>query len=51
MDAAGSRCFQILDAPNVEALVAWVSRWDDLVDFEIVPVLASAEFWADMPGD
>jgi hypothetical protein len=25
---------------------AWVSRWDDLIDFEIVPVLTSADFWA-----
>jgi len=24
------------------------SRWDDLVDFEIVPVLTSGEFWANV---
>ncbi len=51
VDAAGTRCFQIMEAPRREALDAWVSRWDDLVDFEIVPVLASADFWARTPRD
>ena len=46
MDAAGARCFQIMEAPNPELLNAWASRWDDLVEFEIVPVLTSVEFWA-----
>ena len=46
METTGSRCFQIMEAPNVEALGAWVRRWDDLVDFEIVPVVTSADFWA-----
>jgi len=45
METTGSRCFQIMEAPDLEALSAWVRRWDDLVDFEIVPVLASADFW------
>ena len=45
MEATGSRCFQIMEAPGLEALSAWVRRWDDLVDFEIVPVLTSADFW------
>jgi len=46
MDSAGARCFQIMEAPNPELLNAWASRWDDLVEFEIVPVLTSLEFWA-----
>lgn len=24
----------------------WISRWSDLVDFEVFPVLTSADFWA-----
>jgi len=24
---------------------AWITRWEELVEFEVVPVLASAEFW------
>jgi hypothetical protein len=46
VDTTGSRCFQIMGAARPELLDAWVSRWDDLMDFEIVPVLTSAEFWA-----
>ena len=46
MDSAGGRCFQVMEAPHLELLNQWVSHWDDLVDFEIVPVLTSAEFWS-----
>jgi hypothetical protein len=42
----GSRCFQIMEAASEGVLQCWASHWDDLVDFEIVPVLESAEFWA-----
>src|SRR6266550_1607553 len=51
MDAAGARCFQIMEAPNLESLNEWIRRWDDLVDFEIVPVLSSGEYWATIPVD
>ena len=46
MDWSGDRCFQIMEAPHAESLATWISRWDDLVDFEIVPVLTSADFWS-----
>ena len=46
VDVTGSRCFQIMEAPHGELLDAWISRWEDLIEFEIVPVLASADFWA-----
>lgn len=46
VDVAGTRCFQVMEASHRELLDAWISRWDDLIDFEIVPVLASADFWA-----
>jgi hypothetical protein len=46
VDAASGRCFQIMEADREGSLADWVSRWDDLVDFEIVPVLTSADFWA-----
>ncbi|MGD0697020.1 MAG: DUF3303 family protein [Terriglobia bacterium] len=47
VDSAGTRCFQIMDAPQRQLLDLWISRWDDLVDFEIVPVETSADFWAE----
>ncbi|MDP8980041.1 MAG: DUF3303 domain-containing protein [Acidobacteriota bacterium] len=46
IDSAGARCFQLMEAPDRESLNAWVSRWDDLVDFEVVPVVTSADYWA-----
>ena len=50
MEPTGARCFQIMEAPNLEALSVWVGRWNDLVDFEIAPVVPSAAFWANMPS-
>ncbi len=46
VDSAGTRCFQVMEAPDLELLKIWASHWDDLIDFEIVPVLTSAEFWS-----
>jgi Protein of unknown function (DUF3303) len=46
MDAENARCFQLMEAPTVEDMDPWLRAWDDLVDFEVVPVETSAEFWA-----
>ena len=46
VDSAGSRCFQLMEAPDLDSLAPWTARWDDLIDFEIVPVLTSADFWS-----
>jgi hypothetical protein len=46
VDPANARCFQIMEAPRIELLNSWISRWEDLIDFEIAPVLTSGEFWA-----
>jgi hypothetical protein len=37
------RCFQVMDAGSEADLRAWTANWEDLVDFEIVPVRTSAE--------
>ncbi len=42
----GSVCYQIMEAPSQESLMKWVRCWDDVVDFEVVPVLTSQEFWS-----
>lgn len=46
VDASGERCFQVMEAPRRELLDQWIGRWNDLVDFEVIPVLTSSEFWA-----
>ena len=37
------RCFQIMKCTDIAVLQAWVSKWSDLVSFEIVPVTTGAE--------
>jgi len=46
VDVAGKRCFQLMEAKDEESLAIWVDKWKDLVDFEIVAVLTSNEFWS-----
>ena len=46
MEPDGRRCFQLMRAPTMAALEPWTARWSDLVDFEVIPVVPSAEFWA-----
>jgi len=36
-------CYQIMECGNLALLDEWTGRWNDLIDFEIVPVLTSAE--------
>ena len=45
VESNGARCFQIMEAASPDLLQTWISHWDDLIDFEIVPVQTSAEFW------
>jgi len=48
VEPEGGRCFQIMEVPHPELLTRWTNHWDDLVDFEIVPVVPSTEFWANL---
>ena len=43
VDLEFRRCFQVMDAPDETALAEWTGNWDDLVDFEIIPVRTSAD--------
>jgi Protein of unknown function (DUF3303) len=49
IDAQNARCFQIMEAPDRKSLEPWIAAWADLVDFEVVPVQTSAEFWVTGP--
>ena len=37
------RCFQLMETDDPGLFDGWIADWSDLVDFEIVPVIASAE--------
>jgi len=47
VDRTRMRCFQIMEAANLEAIEEWMKCWRDLVDFEVILVQTSAEFWAE----
>ncbi len=37
------RCFQLMECEDQTLFLQWISHWEDLVDFEIVHVVSSAE--------
>ncbi len=42
------KCFQIMECDDPELLQEWIDRWKDLVDFQITPVMTSAEAAAEI---
>ena len=43
VDVDFERCFQVMEANDEAQIRLWTKNWDDLVDFEIVPVRTSQE--------
>jgi Protein of unknown function (DUF3303) len=37
------RCFQLMECDDARLLQEWMINWNDLMDFEIVPVVSSEE--------
>jgi hypothetical protein len=37
------RCFQVMTCEDPELLAQWMARWEDLVEFEVLPVISSAD--------
>ena len=38
-----SICYQVMESESLELLKSWIAKWEDLADFEIVPVISSGE--------
>ena len=38
-----TRCYQVMECGERALLDAWIERWADLVEFEVVPVIGSSE--------
>jgi len=36
-------CFQLMECEQASSLDQWMANWRDVVDFEVVPVVTSAE--------
>jgi Protein of unknown function (DUF3303) len=37
------RCYQVMECDDRRLLQEWIDQWKDLVDFEVIPVVTSAE--------
>lgn len=38
-----TRCYQVMECERRELLDEWLAAWEDLVDFEVQPVVTSEE--------
>ena len=36
-------CFQLMECDDAELFQQWIAHWDDLMEFEVIPVTASAQ--------
>jgi Protein of unknown function (DUF3303) len=43
------RCYQVMACDDRRLLEQWMNEWRDLVDFEVIPVVTSAEAAARIP--
>jgi hypothetical protein len=43
VDLEYERCFQVMETHDEALLKQWTANWEDLIDFEIVPVRTPAE--------
>jgi hypothetical protein len=45
-----TRCYQVMECEERRLLDEWIAAWSDLVEFDIHPVITSAEAAARVPG-
>ena len=36
-------CYQVMESDSTEKINEWIGKWNDLVDFEVIPVIASLQ--------
>jgi len=36
-------CYQLMECENRQLLEQWMTRWSDLVDFEVLPIITSSQ--------
>ena len=41
VDAGFNRCFQLMECDDASLLQEWIFQWQDLVEFEVFPVVES----------
>lgn len=43
VDTKLERCFQIMETSDPKLMTEWTAHWSDIVDFEVVAVMSSAD--------
>jgi hypothetical protein len=43
VDERFERCYQVMETADRRLLDEWMANWSDLVDFEVHPVMTSAD--------
>jgi hypothetical protein len=43
VDTTLERCYQVMEAEDPALLQQWIANWSDIVDFEVHPVISSAD--------
>ncbi len=43
VDESLTRCYQLMETSDRRLLDDWIANWSDLIDFEVHPVISSAE--------
>ena len=43
VDTGLTRCYQIMETDNPTLLDEWIAEWSDIVEFEVHPVIPSAQ--------
>jgi len=38
-----ARCYQVMECEDRRLLDEWMANWQDIVEFEVIPVMTSAE--------
>lgn len=43
IDEKMETCYQVMETDSIDKIHEWISNWEDVMEFEIVPVISSAE--------
>ena len=43
IDADLTTCYQVMETSDEQKIHEWISHWNDLANFEVIPVLTSAQ--------
>ena len=38
-----AHCYQVMEAGDERLIREWISQWEDIVEFEVIPIVTSAE--------